>query len=1141
MPEMPADNDNSPNRDPIASRFQAALAAHRAGRLTEAEAAYRQVLSIEAEQADALHMLGILCQQQGDPAQAEILIQRALALRHDAIFLANLGNLYQETGRQQQAEKAYRDALATKPDFAQAWVQLGLLYHQAGRSDDAAVALLRALELNPRHAQAYHILGMLRLEQGNLSEAEAACRAALELNPQSAQTLYNLGNVLRLAGRRDDAEAAYRNALHLMPDSVDANNNLGLLLHEAGRLTEAEAAYQRALQIDPGYAFTYNNLGNLLKDSRRADPAEQAYRRALSLRPDYADAQYNLGTLLLALGRYLEAWPNHEFHYDARHKQTAHRISHPVFPEWRGESLAGKSLLIWPEHGFGDYIQFVRYVPLLKQRGATRITLACAAPLRALLETVGGVDAVLTDLNAVGPHDYWAFPMSLPMHFQTTLANVPAAQPYLRALPDRVQRWRPRLPEGGPRVGLVWKGNAIHSNDTNRSLPGLTTLAPLWKVPGLHFVSLQKWRGEHEARQSPASLPLLELGVDIADFADSAAIVSQLDLVICVDTAIAHVAGALGKPCWVLLPALGTDWRWLMNRTDSPWYPQGMRLFRQSVPGDWNGTVDAVALALDEWSRGQTVTRPAAERIAAFAATAMQSGMSAHRAGDLEAAEKAYRQALSVDPSHADALHMLGILHRETARPDEAESLLRQALAIREDALFLTNLGNLLAESGRDDEAATCYRRALTVAPKHAGAHYNFALLLQKRGNFPEAEAAYRHALVANPDFAEAYDNLGLLLHEENRLPEAEAAYRRALALRPALVEACLNLGNLLADTWRLEEAEAVTRRALAVRPDFPEARENLGLQLLAQGRYLEAWPYQESRNDPRLNKVDKRPAPPTFAQWQGQSLAGKTLLIWPEQGYGDYIHFARYMSLLKQRGVARLTLACGSPLKPLLETAAGVDEVIADVAQLSLYDYWCYPMSLPLHFDTTLDTIPAALPYLHALPERVAYWRTRLPTDGIRIGLAWKGNPLHRNDRNRSLPDLDVLALLWKIPNISFVSLQTGPAEQEALASAAMRPIAALGEAVNDFADTAAIIAQLDLVICVDTAIAHLAGALGKPCWVLLTAFRPDWRWLLDRSDSPWYPGIMRLFRQKQRGEWNQTITEVVAELKHWRASLPP
>lgn len=335
--------------------------------------------------------------------------------------------------------------------------------------------------------------------------------------------------------------------------------------------------------------------------------AERCYRDALRLAPGYAVARNNLAHVLLRMGRFEEGWQCFETRYDPAIKANQQSVPVPdlPFPQWRGEPLEGKSLLICPEQGFGDEIQFCRYVPQLKQRGAKRVSLICKTPLRPLFESLCGVDAVYPDEDGVQipVHDYWSFPLSLPLHCGTrTVADVPAELPYLHASAEHIEAWKPRLPPGRLRVGLVWKGDQRHSNDANRSLPNLGVLAPLWQVAGVSFVSLQKGAGEDEARRAPPGQPLTHLGSDIADFADAAAVISCLDLVICVDTAIAHLAGALARPCWVLLPWTGTDWRWLHQRSDSPWYPNAMRLFRQSRAGDWSDAIVNVAQALTKFS-----------------------------------------------------------------------------------------------------------------------------------------------------------------------------------------------------------------------------------------------------------------------------------------------------------------------------------------------------------------------------------------------------------------------------------------------------------------------------------------------------------------------------------------------------------
>jgi tetratricopeptide (TPR) repeat protein len=437
---------------------------------------------------------------------------------------------------------------------------------------------------------------------GQLDEAMQCYLDAIRLAPNPARAHLNLGNVLLAKGDLQGALNAFATAIKHKPNYAGAYYNMGNALLGNGQYDEAAASYRQALEIQPDYAEVYCVLGIALKELGQFDGAIASFKRAIEINPDLVEAHLNLGSLLLSQGRYLEAWPEYEARYDPNYSGRQSIPPNLPFPHWQGEPLDGKSIVIWPEQGFGDEIQFARYFPMLKASNVSRLTLVCKPPLKTLLENVDGVDAVVpfSEAASLPYHDYWAFPMSLPQHFSTTVETIPAKLPYLTAPPERLNQWRKRLHMAGLKVGLVWKGNT--APNPHRSLPGLSTLAPLWSVPGVTFVSLQKGPGEDEAATPPAGQPILQLGSDILDFADTAAIVAQLDMVICIDTAIAHLAGALNKPCWVLLPAIGIDWRWLHNRTDSPWYPRTMRLFRQMKPTDWSTTIGEVTQALRTWA-----------------------------------------------------------------------------------------------------------------------------------------------------------------------------------------------------------------------------------------------------------------------------------------------------------------------------------------------------------------------------------------------------------------------------------------------------------------------------------------------------------------------------------------------------------
>ncbi|PLZ02047.1 hypothetical protein CY652_12880 [Burkholderia sp. WAC0059] len=574
------------------------------GRRDEAEAAYARALAIRPDYVEARYNLGLALQAARRLPEAEAAYHRVLAL-HPAHAEShnNLGNVLRELGRLPEAEAAYRQAIAIRPHYPLALNNLASVLKMLGRFGDAEAACRLAVAQRPAFAEACNNLGTILEKLGRLAEAEAAYRQALAIREPFAACHYNLGIVLHAQNRLADAEASYRRALELRPDDVKTLNNLGSVLQAGGRAAEAIAVYRRALACRADLPETWYNLGTMLKWLDRLDESEAAYRQAVALRVDYAEAQFGLATLLLSLGRFEEAWPLYESRY-AMPGFVHHRsVSILRCPRWRGEALDGRSLLVWQEDGLGDMIQFGRYLAQLKARGVARLTVACMPALHRLLGSVAGVDEVL-DHDAAQARaltfDCWTSLLGVPLHLRGE-ATVPAV--YLRPDAALVEAWRARLEALAPgrRVGLVWKGNPRHHNDANRSLPSLAALAPLWNVAGVRFVSLQKGQGEHEAQSPPAGQPLLHLGSDAADLADTAAIVAQLDLVICVDTSVAHLAASLGTPCWVMLPAHDVDWRWMHGREDSPWYPGG-RLFRQAGEGGaWAGLVGRVGRALGEW------------------------------------------------------------------------------------------------------------------------------------------------------------------------------------------------------------------------------------------------------------------------------------------------------------------------------------------------------------------------------------------------------------------------------------------------------------------------------------------------------------------------------------------------------------
>jgi tetratricopeptide (TPR) repeat protein len=501
--------------------------------------------------------------------------------------------------------------------------------------------------------------------------------------------------------------------------------------------------------------------------------------------------------------------------------------------------------------------------------------------------------------------------------------------------------------------------------------------------------------------------------------------------------------------------------------------------------------------------------------------------------GDLDAAALAYQRAITLKPDYADGCNNLGVVFKERGKLDDAALCYRCALALRPDYPEAhNNLGNILKDQGAYESAVEHYSRALSLRPHYAEAHNNLGNALKEMGQLDEAIVCYQQAIALRPNYAEAYNNLGNVLKDRLELDEAHTLYQYALELKPDYAEAHNNLGNVLKDWGVLDQALERYLRAIALKPDYVEAHWNESLLRLVQGDFQVGWEKYEWR----WRKKDFGDHGLPGSLWDGGDLTGKTVLLHAEQGYGDSIQFIRYAPLVKAAG-GTVIVRCPAALLRVFQAVAGVDQWIAEGTEpLPAFDCHAPLLSLPRLFATDAATIPGGAPYLRVDSDRLAIWQERLAAwskggaGSLKVGVVWRGNPKHKNDRNRSMP-ASAMAPLCRVPGLQPFVVQkdmTVP-EAEALATGG-EPIPDLGPYLQDWAETAAAVSALDLVITVDTAVAHLAGALGKPAWVLLP-FAPDWRWLMARDDSPWYP-TLRLFRQPRIGDWEAVIAAVLAAL---------
>jgi len=551
--------------------------------------------------------------------------------------------------------------------------------------------------------------------------------------------------------------------------------------------------------------------------------------------------------------------------------------------------------------------------------------------------------------------------------------------------------------------------------------------------------------------------------------------------------------------------------------------------------------------------------------IAQDVASALALAREHHQAGRLAEAEALYKKILAIRPHHAQGTHLLGVLAHQAGRGDVAIALMRSSIALDGGVpAFHGNLGNVLLQRGEPDAAADSFQRAIALAPDRPEFHLRLAQARMAQGRLDDAARGYERGLALDPNNADALTNLGTAYQALGRPDRAVQCFRRALELRPEHFEALYNLGNALAesgafaesvaiydsivarqpdfldahvnranamrDMGRLADAEAGLRRLLAIAPSFAEGHKNLGHVLLLAGKLAEGWDEYEWRWRAPSYAGPRR----EFAQprWQGEDIGGRTLLLHAEQGLGDAIQFFRYAMLAQPRG--RIVIEVPRPLVRLFANQAGAGTVVAAGDPLPAFDLQCPFFSLPRVFHTDLESISHAVPYLKADTAAESAWRARLAGGKPRIGIAWSGNPRHANDRNRSVP-LAQLAAFIERSGADWHAVQTDLREGDADLVARSPNLTRHDESLGDLADTAALMSCLDLIVSVDTAPAHLAGALGKPVWVLLP-FAPDWRWMLGRADSPWYP-TMRLFRQEKPGDWTEPIARVEAAFAAWLA----
>lgn len=551
------------------AKLQQAIALHQQGHLMRARSIYEKILKIQPRHFDALHLSGVIAAQTNDPARAVQLIGKAIGIDpNNAAAYCNQGSAFRELGQLESALACYDRAIAIRPNYAEAYINRSIVQRELRQWDAALESCDQAIAILPNHAEAY-------------------C---------------GRGKVFKELKQWDAALASYDRAIALKPNFAEAYSERGIALRELSQWDAALGSYERAIAIDGNHVNAYLNRGNVLKEINELEAALASFNHAISIKADFATAHCNRSTILLLRGDFENGWRDYEWRWKDKHSTVIKQKRNFPQPLWRGgKSLAGKTILLHHEQGLGDTLQFCRYATLVADLGA-RVILQVPKPLCSLLTSIEGVSQVVAEGEALPAFDTFCPLMSLPLAFGTTLSTIPARVPYVTSATDKTRFWKEKLGEKTrPRVGLVWSGGfrtnrpevwAVHNR---RNIP-LAKLVSL-KHPEIEFFSLQKGQpAESELADltsngwdGPAMIDHASL---LHDFSDTAALIELLDLVISVDTSTAHLAGALGKPVW-LVNRFDTCWRWLLDRTDSPWYPTA-RIYRQTQVGDWDDVVERV-------------------------------------------------------------------------------------------------------------------------------------------------------------------------------------------------------------------------------------------------------------------------------------------------------------------------------------------------------------------------------------------------------------------------------------------------------------------------------------------------------------------------------------------------------------------
>jgi len=965
--------------------------------------------------------------------------------------------------------------MSVQPQYEPQLVKLiaeALSRYSSGDKSGALIAYKRVQRQFPNFADAWINASSILFEMGRAEEALNMALQAMELAPENAGAYCALASAYQSLGRIDDAVVNFCKAIEYDPAYMPALTNLAGIYARAGNFTEALTLDDRAIQAQPSNSALWGNRGHTKMRALDLIGAEADLKRALELDSDNALARWNLAYVQLLQCRYREAWPN----FKARRYLAEWSDNRQNFgkPHWNGEPLNGRTLLVYTEQGFGDTLHFVRFLPRLKQFGGG-VLLLTYEPLKRLLSDSCCIDGLAIEGEPLPDFDLVVPLMELPVILNVDSSDLeplpPPELPKCHPIPE--------LDRSGFKIALVWAGSRAHTNDSLRSM-NPRFLDELADIPGIAWYGLQK-----PPSVDPPKLPgFVDLSPHMGDFMDTAQIIKQLDLIVTVDTSMAHLAGFLGIPAIVLLAYL-PDWRWGLGE-HTPWYPT-LTLLRQTAHGDWRGSIALLRQRITEL----VVSRKSDNAIEA-----------SNKHQSEPALVKLFKEALARQSQGDKNGAVIAYKRIQRQFPDFADAWI--------------NASCILFEMGRAEEALDMALRAVELAPENVSAYCALASAYQSLGCLDDAVVNFRKAIEYDPAHVPALTNLAGIYARAGNFTEALTLDDRAIQARPSNSALWGNRSHTKMRALDFNGAEADLKRALELDSDNAQARWNLACLQLLQCRYREAWSQFHSGHISYEVFCSHR-----FdlgkPHWNGEPLNGRTLLMYKEPekglyGFGDIIQYARFFPRIQQQYNGRVIFLTFEHMKRLLANAPGLDGLLIDGEPLPDFDLVVPVILLPVVLNADISDLPPPIqiPTKHRpMPE--------FERPGLKVGLVWGGSSMHPRDAERSMNPrfLDELA---DIPGIDWYGLQKPPS----LDPPRLPGFIDMSPYMGDFMDTAQIARQLDLIVTVDTSMSHLAGSLGIPTIVLLT-YLPDWRWGLGEH-TPWYPNLT-LLRQPAHGDWRGAI----------------